>query len=69
MEMIQEVILNTLLPERTKQIAMAWSILRDSHQAEDVYQETLIKVFQNESLFEGPRHLVDWSWKVLRNCG
>ena len=55
------------MPERTKQIALAWSILRQSHLSEDAYQDMLAKVFENESIFEGPQHLRDWSWKVLRN--
>ena len=32
-------ILSVLMPERTKQIALAWSILRQSHLAEDAYQD------------------------------
>ena len=60
-------ILKILMPQRTKQIALAWSILRQTQLAEDAYQDMLAKVFQNESTFEGPRHLRDWSWKVLRN--
>lgn len=60
-------ILSVLMPERTRQIALAWSILRESHLAEDAYQDMLIKVFANEAEFEGPKHLRDWSWKVLRN--
>ena len=27
----------------------------------------LAKVFEKECIFEGPRHLSDWSWKVLRH--
>ena len=60
-------ILGILLPERTKQVALAWSILRDSALTDDAYQDMLTKVFENEDSFEGPRHLRDWSWKVLRN--
>ena len=55
------------MPERTKQISLAWSILRQSHLSEDAYQDMLAKVFENEGIFEGPGHLRDWSWKVLRN--
>ena len=55
------------MPERTKQIALAWSIVRQAHLAEDAYQDMLAKVFENEASFEGPQHLRDWSWKVLRN--
>ncbi|MBQ12375.1 MAG: RNA polymerase subunit sigma-24 [Planctomyces sp.] len=60
-------ILRVLMPERTKQIALAWSILRQSHLSEDAYQDMLARVFENEGIFEGPQHLRDWSWKVLRN--
>jgi RNA polymerase sigma-70 factor, ECF subfamily len=60
-------ILKVLMPERTKQIALAWSILRQSHLAEDAYQDMLAKVFENKDIFEGPQHLCGWSWRVLRN--
>ena len=60
-------ILSVLMPERTKQIALAWSMLRQSHLSEDAYQDMLARVFENEDIFEGPQHLRDWSWKVLRN--
>ena len=60
-------ILKILMPERTKQIALAWSILRQSHLSEDAYQDMLAKAFENDGIFEGPQHLRDWSWKVLRN--
>ncbi len=60
-------ILKILMPERTKQIALAWSILRQSHLSEDAYQDMLARVFENDGIFEGPQHLRDWSWKVLRN--
>ncbi len=60
-------ILKVLMPERTKQIALAWSILRQSHPAEDAYQDMLAKVLENKDIFEGPQHLCGWSWRVLRN--
>jgi RNA polymerase sigma-70 factor (ECF subfamily) len=60
-------ILIVLMPERTKQIALAWSILRQSHLSEDAYQDMLAKVFENKDIFEGPQHLRGWSWRVLRN--
>lgn len=60
-------ILRVLMPERTKQIALAWSILRQSDLSEDAYQDMLARVLENDSTFEGPQHLRDWSWKVLRN--
>lgn len=65
--MLKNDVLKVLMPERTKQIGLAWSILNDSQLAEDAYQDMLTKVFAYEATFEGPRHLRDWSWKVLRN--
>ena len=65
--MEQSEILRLLMPERTKQVALAWSIVRESQLAEDAYQDMLAKVFENAEIFEGPRHLRDWAWKVLRN--
>ena len=59
--------LGILMPERTKQIALAWSILRESHLAEDAYQDMLAKAFAREEPFDDAKHLRDWSWKVLRN--
>ena len=47
-------ILRVLMPERTKQIALAWSIVRQAHLSEDAYQDMLAKVFENEASFEGP---------------
>lgn len=55
------------MPERTKQIALAWSILNDRQLAEDAYQDTVAKAYKNEAIFEGPQHLREWSWKVLRH--
>lgn len=60
-------ILSVLMPQRTKQIALSWSILRQSDLAEDAYQDMLAKALENEAIFEGPGHLSDWSWKVLRH--
>ena len=59
--------LSVLMPERTKQVGLAWSILRQSQLAEDAYQDMLAKVFEKQETFEGPKHLRDWSWKVLRH--
>ena len=59
--------LSVLMLERTKQVGLAWSILRQSQIAEDAYQDMLAKVFENQNIFEGPKHLRDWSWKVLRH--
>jgi RNA polymerase sigma-70 factor, ECF subfamily len=65
--MTQQDALATLLPERHKLLALGWSVLGDSHSAEDAYQELLLKVLQRLDEFEGPRHLTAWAWTVMRN--
>lgn len=60
-------ILRILMPERAKQIGLAWSIVRQAQLSEDAYQDMLARVLENKDIFEGPKHLRDWSWKVLRN--
>ena len=60
-------IIEILTPERGKQIALAISIVRDRQTAEDLYQDMTLKVIENIAIFDGPRHLKHWSWKVLKN--
>ena len=43
-DMDRKDLLSVLMPERTKQIALAWSILRGSHMAEVAYQDILAQV-------------------------
>ena len=60
-------ILRVLVPERIKQIILAWWILRLFQLSEEAYQGMLASVFEKDCILEGPHHLRDWSWKVLRN--
>ena len=44
--MQQDRVIRTLVSERAKLLAYAWSILRDEHAAEDVYQEAMLLAVQ-----------------------
>lgn len=56
-DMDRKDLLSVLMPERTKQIALAWSILRGSHLAEDAYQDMLAKVVGDVWLCRGQSNM------------
>jgi hypothetical protein len=56
-DMDRKDLLSVLMPERTKQIALAWSILRESHLAEDAYQDMLAKVVGDVWLCRGQSNM------------
>lgn len=46
---------------------VAWRILRDDEDAEDVAQEAFIKVFRNIGRFEGRSSLYTWIYRITVN--
>ena len=46
---------------------VAWRILRDDEDAEDVAQEAFIKVFKNIGRFEGRSSLYTWVYRITVN--
>jgi len=65
--MNQDAVLRVLLEERPSLTAFAWSILRDYHAAEDIYQDTIIRATHHTGEFDSRDHLLNWSRKVARN--
>ena len=63
----QKAILNVLLKEKNSFFAFAWSIVRDAHKAEDVYQEMTIKALNFTDGFNNDIHLKSWCRTVIRN--
>lgn len=63
----QQQILNVLLQERNRIFTFAWSIVRNVHTAEDVFQETMIKSMNQKKGFENEAQLLGWSRTVTRN--
>lgn len=63
----QQQILNTLLQERNRIFTFAWSIVKNVHTAEDVYQETMIKSMNQGKGFENEAQLLGWARTVTRN--
>lgn len=52
---------------RERVYRVAWRILRDDEDAEDVAQETFIKVFRNIGRFEGRSSLYTWIYRITVN--
>ena len=67
MPLSQEQIVHVLLSERTRLLAWSWSVLRDGHWSEDVFQDLLMKALESDAEFETESRLISWGWQVTRN--
>ncbi|MBI1368840.1 MAG: sigma-70 family RNA polymerase sigma factor [Planctomycetes bacterium] len=55
-----DVVVRLLLKDRAKLLAFIWSLLRDDHAAEDVYQEISILAIRKRAEIESAAHLLGW---------
>ncbi len=60
MALDQATVVKVLVAERAKLLAYIWSIVRDEHTVEDVFQEVSILAVQKCHEIENPRVL--WAW-------
>ncbi len=56
-----------LFSDRTKLLAYVWSMLRDEHASEDLFQDMLIVAMRQADSFEDSEHLLKWARVTLRN--
>lgn len=63
----QQQVLNILLQERSRIFTFAWSIVKNVHTAEDVFQEMMIKSMNQNKGFENHVQLLAWARTVTRN--
>lgn len=56
-----------ILNSRMDLISCVYSVTRDFHLAEDVYQETFVKAVSQSSNFESKAHLLNWFRLSARN--
>ena len=60
---------NTLLVEHMQPLYnLALWLCKDSHQASDLVQETLLKALRARESFQGGTNLKAWLFTILRNC-
>ncbi len=54
-------IVRILLRERIRLSATIWSVVRDTHATEDLFQELLIRAMDERARFSGNDELVAWA--------
>jgi RNA polymerase sigma-70 factor (ECF subfamily) len=67
--MTEELLIKTILDARPRLIAGTLAVLRDVHQAEDVFQEVLIKALRMRESFSEEAGLLAWARVSMRNLG
>lgn len=56
-----------LVAQRSKLLAYIWSLVRDIHLAEDIYQDVLVRVIHHHSEIADLDALLPWARRVARN--
>jgi RNA polymerase sigma-70 factor (ECF subfamily) len=69
MSLKEQDILRTLMAWRTRVSAAAWVIVRDTHAAEDIFQNVAIKAMTSEVNFETAGALLSWAFITARREG
>jgi RNA polymerase sigma-70 factor, ECF subfamily len=67
--MTEELLIKTLLDARPRLIATTLAVLHDVHQAEDVFQEVMIKALKLRDSFSDEPSLLAWARVSMRNQG
>jgi RNA polymerase sigma-70 factor (ECF subfamily) len=67
--MTEELLVKTLLDARPRLLAAAMAVVRDAHQAEDVFQEVMIKALRMRDSFGEEAGLLAWTRVAMRNLG
>jgi RNA polymerase sigma-70 factor (ECF subfamily) len=62
-----EVIVSTLLGHRLRLIAAAVSVVRNSHDADDVFQRVVLTALKSADHFTDPPHLLAWAIRTTRH--
>ncbi len=66
MSVDQDTVVRALLTERVRMLAYIWSIVRDEHLAEDLYQEVSILAINKREEIGDESHLMRWLRHVAR---
>lgn len=62
-------ILRALFSARTRLLAAAWLVVRDTHLCEDIFQSLSIKALNDELSFASDAALLSWAHVVVRREG
>jgi RNA polymerase sigma-70 factor (ECF subfamily) len=69
MKLEEHDILQTLMAWRPRVSAAAWVIVRDTHAAEDIFQDVALKAMTCEVSFETANALLSWAFVTARREG
>lgn len=65
--MNHKLIVYTLLRERCRITSLIWVILRDGHEADDLFQDICLRALDRVQTFSDEKHLLRWAMKVARH--
>lgn len=65
--MHRDIVIRTLVSDRAKLLAYVWTMVRDDHVAEDLYQDVIVVAMGQIETFNDPLHVLKWSRATLRN--
>jgi RNA polymerase sigma-70 factor (ECF subfamily) len=60
-------IVQVLLRERVRIMAMASAVVRDVHAADDIFQQVVLAALQSENVFRDRDHVVAWALRAARH--
>jgi RNA polymerase sigma-70 factor, ECF subfamily len=69
MALTQEAAVEGLLANRAKLLAYIWSLLRDHHGTEDVFEEIVLLAMKNAAEITDQQHLLAWARRTARFRG
>ena len=69
MQLNEQKILQTLVQWRTRISASAWIVVRNTHTAEDIYQNVVLKAMTRQIVFESEAAVLSWAFVTARREG
>lgn len=69
MTLTEPQILQCLMAARTRLSAAVWLVVRDTHGAEDIFQNVTLKAMSGSSTFENEAALLSWAFITARREG
>jgi len=69
MTLSEQDILRTLMTSRDRISAAAWVVVRDTHAAEDIFQNVVLKALTKEVCFEAEGAVLSWGFITARREG
>ena len=65
--MDRDTVIRTLVSDRARLLAYVWSMVRDDHASEDLFQDVVVAAMNKVATFEDRLHVLKWSRVTLRN--